>query len=373
MNRSKTLHTLLLSVAILFAAISSARAAFTIQAPSGTFQGEERITLSRHDVDLRTTRQILVTRSAQDGSLQIQSEEEAGIYVLKSTAGQEITLAPSSGETITVKLHAGSLLSSGSPGSKTMQEYERFRKASLARLVYPVRADIRQAKQNSASEEEIVRLTQAEVDAYKQHLAELNDFVIENAGDSLALYGTSLRWDTDYRSSELEELVDRFAEKHGEISATRSLQKRIQTAKRVAIGAVAPNVAGNNLEGERVSLKSYRGRYVLVDFWASWCPPCRLENQHYQSLIKKVPETEFTIFAINLDTHKRLWATAVSRDKADWVHISDLEGWTSELAAIYGVTALPASFLLDPEGRIIAKDLRGHALDNKLKELELLD
>lgn len=368
-NLSKASLACLLALAFTHAALHGA---FVIEAPTGTFESGANVTLSRHDVDQRVSRQIVAAKTEDDGSIRIESIEEPGIFVLKIEDSGEIKLAIEEGESVVLTNEDDRLASKGSPASKILQEYERFRKESLARLVYPTRADIRKAKARNAGENEVAELTQAEVDAYQIHLKELNDFVIENAGITFALYGTSLRWSGDYRGNELAQLTHAFADKYGDIRATRSLKSRIQTFQRVALGAIAPNIKGQNLAGEIESLESYRGHYVLVDFWASWCPPCRVENRHYQKLIQQVDRSKFTLFAVSVDTNKTLWSRAIAQDRADWTHVSDLEGWTSSMAATYGITALPASFLLDPDGRILAKNLRGPVLEAKLKELGLL-
>ncbi|MBD5780456.1 TlpA family protein disulfide reductase [Pelagicoccus sp. NFK12] len=365
-------RTIILTLSFAWASVSTAIAGFKLQAPAGTFAPSAEITLARHDVDQRSTVRVSANQSNSDGSLELELGQEPGIYVLKGSDAAEITLAVAEAETIKLNLREGKLVAHGSPGTQILENYESFRKESLARLVYPTRRNIKQAKSRGASDDEIVRLTQAEVDAYQEHLQELNDFVIERAKDTMALYGASLRLSGDYRLQELSQLVEAFAERHGPIQATQSLRKRIDTARTVAIGGVAPELKGKTLEGDEVSLSQYRGRYVLVDFWASWCPPCRLENKHYSELVKKVADRRFEIFAVNLDTTEKAWSRAVERDQATWVHVSDLQGWNSPLAAGYGVTALPASFLLDPDGRIIAKNLRGEALDNELRDLGLL-
>lgn len=362
-----------LAALIAFAALaSSARADFQFVAAPSALPPSATVTLARHDVDQRATRQVLSAQTEADGSFSLQSTEEAGIFVLTVETAPKLTLAVADGETVELALEQGNLQAKGSPGTEILQAYESFRKESLARLVYPTRNDIRNAKSRNATEQEIEKLTQAEVDAYQEHLKELNDFVIQNAGPTMALYGSSLRLDGDYRLHELAKLVDSFAQRHGDIEATRSLKNRIQIARNVALGSLAPELAATNLAGENASLSQHRGRYVLVDFWASWCPPCRLENKHYAQLVQQADSDRFTIFAVNLDTNEKAWSRAVARDQADWIHVSDLQGWTSPLAAKYGVSALPASFLLDPDGRIIAKNLRGHTLDQKLSELGLL-
>lgn len=347
-------------------------AKFTVTAEANTLPANAAVTLAKHDIDQRSSKQILVSTTEADGSLSLILQEEPGIYILKIDGQHEKTLAIAHDETVTLVASDSTLNVLGSPGTTILASYEVFRKESLKRLVYPTRANIKTAKLQKASPEEIVRLTQAEVDAYQAHLIELNDFVIENAGDTMALYGSSLRLHGDYRLPEIRTLADSFTAKHGNIAASRSLQQRIQTSMLVAIGSLAPEISAPNLSGTPEKLSDYRGRYVLVDFWASWCPPCRLENQHYAKLTTKTQGHQFTIFAVNLDTNQKAWSRAVARDNADWVHISDSRGWVSPLAATYGVNALPSSFLLDPDGRIIAKNLRGGSLDAKLRELGLL-
>lgn len=347
----------------------STEAAFTLRAPDGELAPEAKIELFQHDIDSRSNHRILESNASKQGSLDLPLSHEPGLYTLKVEGGGEIQIAPENDEVIEISISSGVLTADGSSGTRLLQEYEVFRKESLSRLVYSAREKIKDAKSKGVSDEAIEQLTQMEVDNYQAHLRELNDFVIQNIGNSIALYATSLRWNLDYRGPELANLVDTFAEKYGNIAATRSMEKRIHTSLRVAIGAKAPEISASDLEGNPLSLSDFRGQYVLVDFWASWCPPCRIENKHYASLIKTLDGQEFTVFAVNLDNNEKLWTQAARRDHANWPQVSDLEGWNSPIASKYGVTALPASFLLDPEGRIIAKNLRGAALDQKLRSL----
>lgn len=141
-------------------------------------------------------------------------------------------------------------------------------------------------------------------------------------------------------------------------------------AGKTGIGAMAPELAFPDPEGNIRKLSDLRGKVVLVDFWASWCGPCRRESPNVRNVYQKYHDKGFEVFSVSLDRDGNSWKKAIVDDQLVWPnHVSDLKYWSSEAAAIYGVRSIPAMFLLDREGRIVAKDLRGAALENAVREL----
>ncbi|MDQ8202033.1 TlpA disulfide reductase family protein [Pelagicoccus sp. SDUM812003] len=367
----RTLATLLLSAL----AAASIYADFAIRADKASFEPGSPVSLHLNDVAEKRLTQVASARIDASGGLDLSTELPPGIYELSIGDLPALPLAIAEGQKIEISYRESDedpWRVEGSPDTDKLHAYETFRKDSLNRLVYPPRVAARAANSKGKPAEEIARLTQAEVDGYAAHRRELNDFTIATVGDSMALYATALRWDLDYRPQEIQRLVESFAETHGELSVTKTLRQKLETGLALAIGKQAPELAGYDLNQQRQTLSDQRGKYVLIDFWASWCPPCRIENQHYQTLVSELPKETFTLFAVNLDSDKRLWEQASRRDRISWIQISDDRGLSSPLAERYAVSSLPSSFLLDQQGRIIAKNLRGPALDAKLKELGLL-
>ena len=162
-----------------------------------------------------------------------------------------------------------------------------------------------------------------------------------------------------------------LAVKYPENPLVKQKMQEIQAATGpLAIGSVAPDMEYDNPEGKKMKLSDLRGKVVLIDFWASWCRPCRNENPNVVKLYQKYQAKGFDIYSVSLDRDKTSWINAIKSDNLTWEnHVSDLKYWSSAGAKQYNVSSIPSTFLLDREGRIIAKNLRGAALEQKLQEI----
>ncbi len=309
-----------------------------------------------------------------DGNFSKAFNLEPHIYNLNIDDDKRVTLAINKGQQITINGDANDLKNiktSGSEDTKKLQEYENFRNESLDRLVVSVRDKIKkvQSENNPENAEEIEKLGKEEIDNYDKHKDELIDFVKKNMGDSVAVYATSLRWDGEKNIPFLDNLAKDFENKYPDLDITKKIREKVEVLKNTSIGGKVSDINLPDKDGKDIPLLPLKGKYTLIDFWASWCSPCRRESETLENVYAKYKDKGFEIYGVSLDENKQKWLDAVEQDKRTWTNVSSLQGFETPITFDYAVTALPAKFIIDKDGKIIAKNLHGKELEKKIESL----
>lgn len=204
-----------------------------------------------------------------------------------------------------------------------------------------------------------------------EHQAVLTNFIQNNPKSYLSVLALSSMGGPAADAQQLSKLYASLDPSLKETEAGNLVGKSIAALQVTAIGSVAPDFEQPDANGKPVKLSSFRGKYVLIDFWASWCGPCRQENPNVVKAYNQYKAKNFTILGVSLDRPegKANWQAAIKSDGLIWTQVSDLKFWNNAVAQLYAVSSIPQNYLIDPQGKIIAKNLRGQDLENKLAEI----
>jgi peroxiredoxin len=245
---------------------------------------------------------------------------------------------------------------------------------SIDALIEKSKADIGQLNQEAgmANQQGDAGTLQAIIDEYNammiRQIATIKSIVRESNPSLAAIYGLNYL-DPESEFQFYDSIISKTHDVMPEHFWVKEFKDNLEVARKLAIGQPAPDFTLNTPEGNPMSLSDFRGKYVLIDFWAAWCRPCRVENPNVVRAYQKYGGDQFEILGVSLDRTREAWIKAIEEDGLTWKHVSDIQYFNSAAAQLYNITAIPATYLIDPQGNILAKNLRGASLDAKLVEL----
>lgn len=272
---------------------------------------------------------------------------------------------------IKVRLLADSLPFSSIQAGQSQNDYVDYRLiiSNFITIQQKMQTDFNQAVQNGDMNTQNAIRTEYQ-NLNQKYIEGLKSFIRTHPKSAVAGYVIYSDFNNpNIPLKEVEEALSYIDKSVGETKFIKLANKRIDLIRGTTVGYTANNFSQTSTDGKKVSLSDFKGKYVLIDFWASWCRPCRMENPNVVAAYNRFKNKGFTVLGVSMDSNRDPWLAAIQQDNLTWTHVSDLKGWGNEVGKLYGVTGIPQNYLIDKEGKIVAKDLRGPALDEKLAEI----
>ncbi|WP_343669649.1 TlpA disulfide reductase family protein [Chitinophaga sp.] len=376
--KSVILAAALLSPVVLFAQDKKNEQPFTIEGSVAQLQKPAKVYLSIRN----SSKNKLDSTEVKDGKFSFAGSLEEPMMAslllkVQDPSAPELT-GPVKKDILTIFLDKGkiniatqdSISKATVTGSKANDDFKQLNE--LLKDVSSQMQDLQQQYRQlyMAKDEEGMKKLEPKFDELEANQKTiLGDYLKGHSSSPIALFVLNQYAGYEINPTEITPIYNKLGKTLRNSPSGKEFATRLESARKTAIGQPAMEFSLPDADGKQVSLASYKGKYVLVDFWASWCGPCRAENPNVVKAYSKYKDKGFDILGVSLDDKKEKWLAAVQADNLPWTHVSDLKGWKNAVAEQYGIRAIPQNLLLDPKGVIIAKNLRGDALEKKLEEV----
>ena len=359
----------LLTIILLSSCSKKENSTFTLHGQINNSENKYILLQQESDIERKISKLIDTIKLDENGNFEYALNEEPHYYTLVLNENENIPLAIAKNQQITIESINSKPLVGGSKDTDLLNAYEKLRKESLDRLVNTIRKQIvAENKSENPNPKTIDSLGKLELNNYDLHLAELNAFIKNKMGTSIAIYPTSLRW-KDNNIKFFDSLTSAFETAHPDLAISKKLREKVTRLQQTAVGGKVPGIVMTAANKDTVSLFSITEKYTLIDFWASWCGPCRRESDILNKLYEKYKDKGFTIYGVSLDTNEKQWTNAMAKDHRIWANVSSLQGFETPAAYNFAVTALPMNYLIDSKGIIIAKNLHGEELEKLVDQV----